>query len=55
MTTPKPAVGAKIDEISFPIVGSDNMVSIGQLRIVGPCCLYIVASIAHAVSGSSIS
>ena len=32
MTTPKPAVGAKIDEISFPIVGSDNMVSIGQLK-----------------------
>ena len=32
MTTPKPAVGAKINEISFPIVGSDNMVSIGQLK-----------------------
>ena len=32
MTTPKPAVGAKIDEISFPIVGSKNKVSIGQLK-----------------------
>ena len=32
MTTPKPAVGAKIDEISFPIVGSNNKVSIGQLK-----------------------
>ena len=32
MTTPKPAVGAKIDDISFPIVGSNNKVSIGQLK-----------------------
>ena len=32
MTTDKPKVGNKIDEMSFSIVGNDELVSIGQIK-----------------------
>ena len=55
MTADKPKVGSKIDEMSFSIVGSHELVSIGQTKDRWTMLFVYRGKLAHAVNAFSTS